>query len=440
MTPKADADDSRPPLAVAWRIRDAVFAILLTHLVSIAIAVASVIALGILVAMEAGPAVTAERVMNRLHEIMLGPFWSMGMLLVTYGTMAGFTWLFLLRRGRMRLGALFAPGQEALDARIALRLLFVCVFATTAFVACMMAVLAVLGAFFTEHPGQMVDAYLGGLEEEGKILEPLAQQWSSIVMMVLIGPPVEEVLYRGGLYGALRQRFRPWVANVISSGVFAFSHPYVFGRPHVLIAGILCAYAYERTRSLRAPIIFHILWNLLVASSMKPVLWIPLGVIVLGAAVWLQRTSGGLLRERLRWWRVYAVVSLIMLAVSYAGTPDLFWHAGVEFPAYVALVAYAWRRPRLSRPFWRAYGVLLVLWLLVTWLAFTTPLEARASWHLALVGSHAIELGTTEEMIGTLLVNAFFFIPQIVAIWRLSTGSEGARHIRVHSPQTTVHS
>lgn len=71
-------------------------------------------------------------------------------------------------------------------------------------------------------------------------------------------PLVEEIAFRGVLYGALRTRTGPWPAAIGSAIVFAAAHDYsVLGFAAVLWSGLMWAYFYERTRSLLPAILAH---------------------------------------------------------------------------------------------------------------------------------------------------------------------------------------
>jgi membrane protease YdiL (CAAX protease family) len=79
----------------------------------------------------------------------------------------------------------------------------------------------------------------------------------------LLAPILEELLFRGVLYGTLRLRLGPWPATAISAGLFALAHGYgVIGFASVAMSGVLWAVAYERTRSLLPGILAHAVNNI----------------------------------------------------------------------------------------------------------------------------------------------------------------------------------
>lgn len=82
--------------------------------------------------------------------------------------------------------------------------------------------------------------------------------------MVVIGPWFEEVLYRGFLFAALRNRFGAPAAIIGSSVVFAISHAYsLHGTLIVFAIGLLLGWIRHRTGNLTASFAAHAGNNLL---------------------------------------------------------------------------------------------------------------------------------------------------------------------------------
>jgi membrane protease YdiL (CAAX protease family) len=75
---------------------------------------------------------------------------------------------------------------------------------------------------------------------------------------VLFGPAVEEVVFRGWLYGALRNRLGTAPSVFISSILFSFAHGQE-GSQVILtfFGGILFSLSYEKSRNLITPMILH---------------------------------------------------------------------------------------------------------------------------------------------------------------------------------------
>ena len=95
----------------------------------------------------------------------------------------------------------------------------------------------------------------------------------SLLGTVVFAPLLEEIVFRGLLYGTLR-RFMGWpVAAVLSAAVFAAAHGYgVAGFGSVFASGIMWAVAYEKTRSLLPGMIAHAANNVSAACAVLALL------------------------------------------------------------------------------------------------------------------------------------------------------------------------
>ena len=81
--------------------------------------------------------------------------------------------------------------------------------------------------------------------------------WASIALIL---PVCEEVMFRGALYGGLRRLVGPVSAMVLSGLTFGMAHDASVIVP-VAALGMLFAWIYERTGSLLAPCLLHIIHN-----------------------------------------------------------------------------------------------------------------------------------------------------------------------------------
>jgi CAAX protease family protein len=109
--------------------------------------------------------------------------------------------------------------------------------------------------------------------DEDLIVGGRAAVVGSLVAAVVVAPIVEELTFRGLLYGTLRRRWRPLTAGLASALVFAVAHGYgVWGFASVLWSGLLWAWAYERTRSLLPGMLAHALNNLTTAITLLELL------------------------------------------------------------------------------------------------------------------------------------------------------------------------
>lgn len=92
---------------------------------------------------------------------------------------------------------------------------------------------------------------------------------------IVVAPIVEELIYRGCLYGICRQYVGRLPAVVFSSVVFAVIHGHVPSLPGLFALAFALALVYERTGSLWAPIGMHALFNSLTVAA--AIVWPDLG-------------------------------------------------------------------------------------------------------------------------------------------------------------------
>lgn len=100
----------------------------------------------------------------------------------------------------------------------------------------------------------------------------------AVVSACLLAPLAEEILYRGVLYGSLRNRVGVFSGAFLSAAVFAVLHFYDgYGLVSVGIFGFFCAILYAGTGSLATVVVLHVLYN----SAIKIPEWLvyhaPLG-------------------------------------------------------------------------------------------------------------------------------------------------------------------
>ena len=99
--------------------------------------------------------------------------------------------------------------------------------------------------------------------DEVLLLWPWPMRLIRVADGVVFGPFLEEVLFRGLLFGALRSRLNLIPAAAISAAAFGLTHFYSLpGFLGVTMFGFLCAIGREKTGSLLVPIVAHMLTNL----------------------------------------------------------------------------------------------------------------------------------------------------------------------------------
>ena len=77
------------------------------------------------------------------------------------------------------------------------------------------------------------------------------------VSIVVLGPIIEEILFRGILYESLKAKHSKRSAIVISSIIFSIIHLNIIQGINAFFAGIIFCMAYEKNRSILVPILMH---------------------------------------------------------------------------------------------------------------------------------------------------------------------------------------
>ncbi len=91
----------------------------------------------------------------------------------------------------------------------------------------------------------------------------------AVISIAIIAPIVEEIVFRGFIYGGLRPRLGVTLSVLISAAVFALAHTLSVGGsilllgPSLFIAGLALALVYERSRSLVPGMVLHACFNLI---------------------------------------------------------------------------------------------------------------------------------------------------------------------------------
>jgi ABC-2 type transport system permease protein len=90
--------------------------------------------------------------------------------------------------------------------------------------------------------------------------------WWTLPLALIAAPLFEEFIFRGLIFGGLRRSFGVWPATLASAALFAIVHP-AFSIIPVFGLGICAALAYERSRSLLAPMLAHAAYNACVIGA-----------------------------------------------------------------------------------------------------------------------------------------------------------------------------
>ncbi|MFQ5598136.1 MAG: lysostaphin resistance A-like protein [Nitrospiria bacterium] len=84
--------------------------------------------------------------------------------------------------------------------------------------------------------------------------------WIPVIFLIIIGPLLEEIVFRGLLFGPMRRKMGPSYAIFMTAILFMLGHG-GFGQSTFLF-GLLLAYLYESTQSLIPSILFHMVLNI----------------------------------------------------------------------------------------------------------------------------------------------------------------------------------
>lgn len=83
----------------------------------------------------------------------------------------------------------------------------------------------------------------------------------SSLFAAIVGPIIEELFFRGFLYGALKKYIGIFWAMTATAGLFAALHAHIVGFFPIMALGMLLAYIYEKTGSLVSSITVHMIHN-----------------------------------------------------------------------------------------------------------------------------------------------------------------------------------
>ncbi|WP_347552640.1 CPBP family intramembrane glutamic endopeptidase [Pseudalkalibacillus hwajinpoensis] len=129
-------------------------------------------------------------------------------------------------------------------------------------------ILGVFMAYASQIIAAMIEMNVFGIEPGSENTEMLIEVAKAapifIIVTSIIGPILEEIVFRKVIFGALYTRFNFWIAGILSSVIFAAIH---FDFSHILIytaMGLTFAYLYVKTKRLIVPIIAHMTMNTIV--------------------------------------------------------------------------------------------------------------------------------------------------------------------------------
>jgi len=81
------------------------------------------------------------------------------------------------------------------------------------------------------------------------------------IFVSVFGPIIEEMFFRGFMYSAIKKRFGVLIGMILSASIFSVLHTNIVGFLPIMVLGMFLAYLYEKTGSLVAPMVVHIIHN-----------------------------------------------------------------------------------------------------------------------------------------------------------------------------------
>ena len=93
--------------------------------------------------------------------------------------------------------------------------------------------------------------------------------WTQILILGILMPICEELVYRGLVFKRLRYTSPFWAAAVYSSLIFAFTHGNLVQGLYGFLMGMMFCYVYEKYASVKAPILAHVTANILSVIGTK---------------------------------------------------------------------------------------------------------------------------------------------------------------------------
>ncbi len=123
-------------------------------------------------------------------------------------------------------------------------------------------------AFFAQSLAVLIEQQLGitpGSDNTQEILSIIKQVPLMIIVSSIIGPILEEIIFRKIIFGSLYKRFNFVISALISSVIFGLAHMEL---AHLLLysaMGLTFAFLYVKTKRILVPIFAHVSMNTFVA-------------------------------------------------------------------------------------------------------------------------------------------------------------------------------
>ncbi|WP_332696811.1 CPBP family intramembrane glutamic endopeptidase [Halalkalibacter lacteus] len=131
------------------------------------------------------------------------------------------------------------------------------------------AIIGVFLVFAAQYTAALIEMFVLGIEpgsENTETIVEFAKAFPAFILVIsVIGPILEEIVFRLVIFGALYKRFNFWISGILSSLIFAAVH---MDFTHLLVytaMGLVFAFLYVKTKRILVPIIAHVAINLFVS-------------------------------------------------------------------------------------------------------------------------------------------------------------------------------
>ncbi|WP_216831741.1 CPBP family intramembrane glutamic endopeptidase [Alkalihalobacterium elongatum] len=133
--------------------------------------------------------------------------------------------------------------------------------------AAMWSILGVILAFVAQYISIYISVFLLGVEPGSENTERISEYARVfplfIIVMAVIGPILEEIIFRKVIFGSLYKKFNFIIAALISSLIFAVVHADLDYLLVYTALAFVFAYLYVKTKRILVPIIAHVAMNTL---------------------------------------------------------------------------------------------------------------------------------------------------------------------------------
>ncbi|MCI8455018.1 MAG: CPBP family intramembrane metalloprotease [Lachnospiraceae bacterium] len=85
--------------------------------------------------------------------------------------------------------------------------------------------------------------------------------WLQLLVLLIASPLLEELFFRGVLFGRLKELFPVWIAVFVSAAVFGLYHADLRQGLYGFFMGLYLAFAMERSQTVCLPVLIHVAIN-----------------------------------------------------------------------------------------------------------------------------------------------------------------------------------